>query len=375
MEVSTLARLLRDHRERVVQRWLQLVMARGSTAALDPEVVIDSLREFLDEVAQAAEDDELEPGSVRLDYSRSAASDHGHQRFTVGFDIGTMIDEYRTLVDAVHEVVREVGIEPAAAEWRGFSSYIAGAAAASATHYSHARDLELQQQTARHLGFLAHELRNPLSTAVSGLTLLEQRHQLSDDQTFQRIQRSVTRLRELIDRTLVDARVRGKLQADRAPVHLERLIDGLLEESAADAEAKHLLLRAEVGRPDLVDVDPTLVNSAVSNLIRNAVKFSREGGTVVVRTRRAEGWAYIEVADECGGIPDEKIREMFDPFVQVGSDRSGFGLGLAIAKQAALAHDGDIRVHNRPGHGCVFVLELACEDLRRDPTHRDVDGA
>ncbi len=66
----------------------------------------------------------------------------------------------------------------------------------------------------------------------------------------------------------------------------------------------------------------------------------------------------VEVEDACGGLPEGAEKKIFDPLVQAGVDRSGFGLGLAIAKQAAEAHNGQVRVHNLPGKGCVFLLDL-----------------
>ena len=77
--------------------------------------------------------------------------------------------------------------------------------------------------------------------------------------------------------------------------------------------------------------------------------------------QRIDHRVVFEVEDECGGLPVGSIEKLFDPYVQVGKDRSGFGLGLAIAKQAVDAHQGSLRVHNIVGSGCVFVLEL--------PTH------
>jgi hypothetical protein len=104
--------------------------------------------------------------------------------------------------------------------------------------------------------------------------------------------------------------------------------------------------------------DPRLLRSALSNLIRNAIKFSKPGGTIWLRGKEAQGRVLLEVEDECGGLPKGEVQKLFDPFVQAGQDRSGFGLGLAIAKQAVEAHDGSIRVHDLPGRGCVFVLDL-----------------
>lgn len=110
--------------------------------------------------------------------------------------------------------------------------------------------------------------------------------------------------------------------------------------------------------PVVLQADPRLLSSAVSNLVRNAIKFCRPSGTVAVRSWQHEGRILIEVEDECGGLPPGKSEELFSPFVQKGADRTGFGLGLAIARQAAESHDGTIKVRNLPGHGCVFVLDL-----------------
>jgi hypothetical protein len=66
----------------------------------------------------------------------------------------------------------------------------------------------------------------------------------------------------------------------------------------------------------------------------------------------------IEVADACGGLPPGKVDDLFAPLVQRGENRSGFGLGLAIARQAVEAHGGSIDVRDDPGDGCVFTIEL-----------------
>jgi signal transduction histidine kinase len=65
------------------------------------------------------------------------------------------------------------------------------------------------------------------------------------------------------------------------------------------------------------------------------------------------------VHDSCGGLPPGKVEKAFAPFVRLDSSQDGFGLGLAIAKQAAESHGGNIRVQNVPGKGCIFVLELS----------------
>jgi signal transduction histidine kinase len=104
-------------------------------------------------------------------------------------------------------------------------------------------------------------------------------------------------------------------------------------------------------------VDIRLIRSAVTNLLRNGVKYSH-AGIVELRSHVANGRIIIEVEDACGGLEPGKVEAAFAPFVRLESDQSGFGLGLAIAKQAVDAHGGSIRVQNLPGKGCIFILEL-----------------
>jgi signal transduction histidine kinase len=90
--------------------------------------------------------------------------------------------------------------------------------------------------------------------------------------------------------------------------------------------------------------------------LNNAFKFTRPGGTVILRAHREHERLLIEVEDECGGIPND-AGDLFQPFGdRRGTDRSGLGLGLSIARKVVRAHGGDIHVRNLPGRGCVFVI-------------------
>jgi signal transduction histidine kinase len=137
----------------------------------------------------------------------------------------------------------------------------------------------------------------------------------------------------------------------------------LLEETeaavAANAEEKQIHVEVALeGDPELL-VDVRLVRSALSNLVRNAIKFTHASGTVTLRGKMAGTRATIEIEDGCGGLPEEDLEKVFSPFVQLDPAKGGgFGLGLAIARQAVDAHGGALRVQNLPRHGCIFVLEL-----------------
>jgi signal transduction histidine kinase len=105
-----------------------------------------------------------------------------------------------------------------------------------------------------------------------------------------------------------------------------------------------------------------MIASAVSNLLQNAFKFSRPDGTVTLSARAADDRILIDVEDECGGLPDGKAEELFRPFEQKGSNRTGLGLGLSISRRAVEANDGNITVRNMPGKGCIFTIDLPRSD-------------
>jgi signal transduction histidine kinase len=98
--------------------------------------------------------------------------------------------------------------------------------------------------------------------------------------------------------------------------------------------------------------------SAIMNVVHNAFKYTPSGGHVQLRARADHQRLVIEVEDECGGI-SAGTDDLFKSFGERrGTDRSGLGLGLSIARQAISAHGGDVRLRNMPGTGCVFVIEL-----------------
>jgi signal transduction histidine kinase len=108
----------------------------------------------------------------------------------------------------------------------------------------------------------------------------------------------------------------------------------------------------------IVNADRRLLISAISNLVTNAIKFSCDGGQVDVRTRSTATSVTLEVEDQCGGLGPDAMSRISAPWVQVGANRSGFGLGVAIARRAVEAHGGRLDVRDLHGIGCIFTIEL-----------------
>jgi signal transduction histidine kinase len=227
------------------------------------------------------------------------------------------------------------------------------------SEYQRQRDAELSRHLNEHFAFVAHELRNPLSSSLSALGMLERTGGLDKSGRFaQVLTRNLNRLHELIDSSLRSAQLATGVELELARFTLSDLLADMEVAATANAEHRGVALTFQVENDVTIYADARLVRSALSNLVHNAVKFSHEGGHVTVRARGGDEHVLLEVEDSCGGLPPGAVERLFAPFAQLGADRSGFGLGLAIAKQAADAHHGVIRVQDLPGVGCIFVLEL-----------------
>lgn len=207
-------------------------------------------------------------------------------------------------------------------------------------------------------GQLAHEIRDVLHAALFAFEALKRGTVAINGSTGAVLGRSLMALRDLVESTLSDIRMAANNQR-REWLSVTSVLAEIASAGALHAEYRGLHFQLEPIDPKLaVNVDPQLVASAVMNLLNNAFKFTPQGGHIHLRAQREDRRVRIEVEDECGGIPESKG----DPFKTFGdrrgSDRSGLGLGLSIARKAIRAHDGDIHIRNMPGKGCVFVIEL-----------------
>jgi signal transduction histidine kinase len=347
-----LAELLTSHGAQILARWKMQVSGSLHPEAMPHPQLMDHLPAFLDEIAQAMRDREGRDGS-------RIAAEHGQQRLALGFSLDGVVREYGALRDAILAVARSERVSVLESERDVLFECIITGIAEAVSEYQRQRDAELQRHMNEHFAFIAHELRNPLGSALAAVSMLERKGQLNTSERLaQVLHRGLTRMHELIDSTLRTAQLATAIHLQREPVTVAALLEDMEMSAAASAEERQVRLAFEAEGDVIINVDQRLVRSALTNLVRNAVKFSHVGGTVTVRARASAERVVIEVEDSCGGLPPGTVQQAFAPFAQLGADRSGFGLGLAIAKQAADAHQGVIRVQDLPGKGCIFALEL-----------------
>jgi signal transduction histidine kinase len=342
--------LISQHKHEIIGRWSQKVIERiGLEAAQSPQF-INSLPDFLDELAASIDQppDSWPPGE--------GAVSHGRQRIGMGLDIGGLAEELGIVAEAIFEVAAERQVTLTCEGCAALARLIARGTAESVRAYAHLRDRQLANQASRNFSFVAHEIRTPLHTARLALQLIASgrgdRAVLLD-----RLQQAHDQLAHLVDNALVDARLQGEPHVQRSTHRTHDLMREAVGNAELLAERRNIELMIE-GDDVEVMVDHKVIVSALTNLVVNGVKFSCEDGTVTIRSRSADDRVLIEVDDACGGLPEDVPARLFQPFVQSGADRSGFGLGLMIVKQAVEAHGGAVRVVNLPPRGCRFVMEL-----------------
>ncbi len=343
----------------VMLRWQAEVRGTFAPEAMPPVELTNHIPEFLDEIVAALRVDAGLSSVGPSPEDSATAAGHGIQRLRLGFSLDAVVREYGALRDAIVVTAREAGAELTFRELQVLFDVTITGIAHAVTKYTHQRDAELLRQANEHFAFIAHELRNPLSSAMMAFQLLKDKGQLpAAGRSVGALERGLQRASELIDQTLEIARVASGIALRRQWTTLGALFDDIELGAVSEAESRGVELRVAIENDERISLDVRLVRSALGNLLRNGVKYTTPGSIVELRGQVANGRAVIEIEDCCGGLPPGKVEEAFAPFVRLDNRQSGFGLGLAIAKQAVDAHGGSIRVQNLPGKGCIFVLEL-----------------
>jgi signal transduction histidine kinase len=204
----------------------------------------------------------------------------------------------------------------------------------------------------RFLAMLSHELRTPLTPVLASVFCLEQENNLSEGlrESLQLIRRNVELEARLIDDLLDLTRIsKGKVQLSFEIVDAHRLLRNALEICQSEIEQKKLELRTEFEANKVyLQADPARLQQIFWNLIKNAVKFTPNGGKLSVRTtNNGEGQFCVEVEDSGCGIDSELLPKVFHAFEQgARTQLGGLGLGLAISKALVEAHHGLINAQS-----------------------------
>ena len=215
------------------------------------------------------------------------------------------------------------------------------------------------------LSNVSHELRTPLTAIMAFVETLENGvlEETDDNRRFLAIIfKNASRMHALIDDILeLSAIEAGNVRVEPLEIELYPLVNDVITSLAAKALGHDVIVNNLVEPGIMVFADPKRLEQMLTNLVDNAIKFSRGGGQVTIRNEPGET-ARITVQDTGEGIPAQHLDRLFERFYRVDRARSrelgGTGLGLAIVKHLALAHGGEVRVQSKLGEGSTFCIEL-----------------
>ncbi len=340
------------NRAAIIARTRVKVGLRAAPRATEAELE-NGIPLFLDQLIQA-----LRSPNAASPAIVESASNHGRDLLKRGFTVAQVVYDYGDVCQAVTELAAETQAPITADEFHAFNGCLDDAIAQAVTEYGRSREQSITAQGTERLGDLAHELRNALGAAMLSFHTLKTGSVGLGGSTAALLDRSLRRLSTLIDSTVTQVRLESSSVAFER-VSVNQFIEEIEVVASMEANARGLSLSVAPVLAGLeVMVDRELLAGAITNLIQNALKFTREGGRVSIKTTASNGRVRIAVEDECGGLGPGKAEELFRPFEQRAIDRTGLGLGLSISRRSVEAIGGTIAVRDVPGIGCVFTIEL-----------------
>lgn len=203
---------------------------------------------------------------------------------------------------------------------------------------------------------VSHELRSPLARLRVALALAERAEPEQRQALWPRLTRECDRLEDLISEILALARVDAE-QSHAEPVDLNALLGSVRKDAQLSVPDQEIRLEAAPGLT--LQGWPTLIERAMDNLVRNALRFNPAGQPIEIRAVREQERIVLSVRDHGPGVAEAHLAQLGEPFFRApGQQAPGHGLGLAIARKAAERHGGNLVLGNHPQGGFVAKLEL-----------------
>lgn len=367
----------------ILQRWATRAKAAQPTAGrVHHDVILDHLPTFLWELGRAL----VEAGDPDPDRHTRPAEVHGDQRWETGWSIGEVVRDYQLLRIVLIDHLEETLDRPLSSrEHVALGVAIDDAIEASVASYSECQvgataggekpsPDGLSDGLFNVLGFLGHELRNPLAPLGNAIQILRvaAKNPEQVEKTRLLMERQFRVMTRLVEDLMDLPRLaRGKMSLKRDRLDLARVVRDCAEDRrAAMAEAGLRLTLDLPGGPVWTSGDETRLCQAVGNLLGNAQKFTDRGGEIRFRltaddTRRL---AEVSVSDSGIGIDPAFLPKVFETFMQaersLDRSRGGLGIGLALVKGIVELHGGAVRVaSDGPGTGAEFTVQLPLLDM------------
>jgi signal transduction histidine kinase len=223
----------------------------------------------------------------------------------------------------------------------------------------------------RLLNDISHELRSPLARLGVALELARQGDPVETRWALDRIELESERLNAMVGQVLTLARLENEGgEKERTWVNLTDLLGDIATDADFEAQGSNRSVKVIDSDDSTATGNPELLRSAIENVVRNALLYTREGSEVEISLRKTQNGdgpqALITVRDHGAGVPEVALAEIFRPFYRVGDARDrgtgGSGLGLSITQRAVHLHGGTVHARNAPDGGLIVEILLPVND-------------
>jgi PAS domain S-box-containing protein len=224
------------------------------------------------------------------------------------------------------------------------------------------KEFEVDQIKSEFVSTVSHELRTPLSSILGFTELMLTRNLNQDRQNkylttiFNETKRLTALINDFLDVQRMEA---GKQTYEKKYIELLPILRKIIEAQQVNTNQHEIILETRLNRPVILG-DKIKVEQVFLNLINNAVKYSPDGGTILVKVFQVEKELKVQVIDQGLGIPEDSLEKLFTKFYRVdNTDRrriGGTGLGLAIVQEIMKAHNGKVTVQSQFGNGSTFSV-------------------
>jgi signal transduction histidine kinase len=346
-----MSRFLANNRDELVKRCAEKVALRPKREATTAQLK-NGIPMFLEQLQRTLEAEEEGDAQQSKDISGKSGGDaallsemgvsataHGKMLLELGFTVDQVVHDYGDLCQAITDLAYERDAPFGIDEFRTLNRCLDNAIADAVTEFSYQRDESIAKKTdteaTQKLGFLIHELRNSLGTAMLAVAAMRAGTLTIQGATGAVLDRSLLSLKTMLDEAEADVRKRSGSHQDAHVFAVAPFIAEAKSAAALYADASGCTLTVAPVDPKLtVYGNRERLMGALANLLQNGMKFTQRHTDVRLSVTAREGDVLIEVSDHCGGLPPGGADLIFSPFKQRSTDRSGLGLGLSIARQS-----------------------------------------
>jgi signal transduction histidine kinase len=367
---------LSHNRDDLIER-CKAKVARRPRRSATPEQLANGVPMFLDQLIRTLAAEGLgdtdksvmisgaagESNSIICSEIAVSTAAHGRKLLELGFTVDQVVHDYGDLCQSITDLALQRDAPFSINEFRTLNRCLDNAIADAVNAFSAQRDATVARAQAaaenERLGFLVHELRNELFTATLAFRALESGSLPIGGSTGAVLKRSLRSLSTALIHAIAVVRLTAGTEVQMEEFSVAGFVEEAKDAAWLHAAASGCSLVAQQVDPQLViKGNRDLLLAALLNLLQNALKFTRPHTTVTLSAYAESGRISIDVMDNCGGLAPGVITRIFKPFVQASGNKSGLGLGLAIAKQSVEASGGLLKVQDIPGTGCIFTISL-----------------